>query len=991
MASSVSSLNNYSNFPLFNFGDLNLLATGMAAMQGRVEQNEQNLQNIGAQLSTQFLQSIDRPMDKVYFQERLNEALNLVETYANSADLSDNNVASKLSSKLKEVVDDRVVDAISSHTQRRLEMAYIQDIKKNDPEKYSDVNFSVYNKSWEKYMNSQDPYSTYNGATYHDYVDNFKNLTSKESLKMLEDMGINGEWVQREDGGIYFDFNNKLAGTQDINRLKQAVQYIIGDKGLRQMQINAEYNFGDYHNPLVVENLREQYNNYYSGITESLTSDKQALEKAIKGETNQDKISQLQSQLDNINKSLDEVSKKNFDVDVSTNGQFDPNKYRNAYTSFSTNQEMQQLTGLMYQKPRLIESNVEDIKLEVLKFERDIFESDRDYELEVKKHEADMKSKGLDINGNPLQTNTGGNININRADITQGAFQEIKSDIEIGDNDTYKLARVEQQKAIDGVNALVDGAMSRASTIELMNELIGKDIGNLKEITIAGRLIKITDQNRGAVLTALNRFKSTFIDGSSTVRRTRDDMSTSLKGVVEDVVSHYRANPRDHNGLRINDENFYFEKTQNGQYEYKIGKLKTAGNKSNYQYLMDKASKTGFNSLNEAEKETIRLYVTKGVLADKNSKLNDWEKQQLYASFQEDLHKNLKSSKAVNSMPSYKGVSTYLPEQSVRGSYIGNKNNPNGLYKQISIEDARILRQNKQPFFRSESGKYYIETQGNPSLASNQDRNYSGIRWGDGWNLSSNINERFKSAKITAETNLFEDFKSTNKGSMNISANSPTGKNIASFIGTPIPDKAIINITPILKDNKPTGTFSAKYTFTDSKGKVTTSELKTPDGKAVTLTQKDLGNTVIPGFNTIYNSAYGTRAAEVSLGSSAIIRNKNVKASIENELPSNEFYILVDDIRNKVGNNPDVLKYVNSEVNKFENGEYSFKISNGGVKDATYKIYMTDNAGNSVPLHDTGKTKLDENTFVYDYLQNKKDVIEDMFINVFLKKQLNIK
>lgn len=989
MASSVSSLNNYSNFPLFNFGDMNLLASGMAAMQGKVEQNKANLQNLGTQLSTQFLDNITRDSDKVYFQERLNEALNLVETYANSADLSDNNVAGKLSSKLKEVVDDRVVDAIASTTQRRLETAHIQDLKKNDPEKYSDVNFSVYNKAWENYVNNEDPYSTYNGATYHNYVDNFKTLTSKEFMQSLKDMGIYGEWVQKENGEIWFDYNNKYAGVQDINRLKQAVQTAIGEKGFRQMQINAEYNFGDYQNPLVVENLREQYNNYYSGITESLTSDKQALEKAIKGETNQDRLTQYQSDLENINKTLDEVSKKNFDVDVSTNGQFDPNKYRNTYTSFSTNQEMQQLTGLMYQKPRLIESKVEDIKLQVLKFERDNFEADRTFNFNVQKHEAEMKAKGLDVNGNPLNE-SGGRINISRGDITQGALIETDK-VEIGDNKTYSLSRIEQQKAIDGVNVLVDGAMSKASTIELVNELIGKNIGDLKEVTIAGRVVKITDQNRGQVLTALNKFKTTFIDGTSSIRKTRDAMSSSMQDIVNNAVSHYRANPKDHTGLRLNDENFYFEKAQNGQYEYKIGKLNNSSGKSNYQFLMEKASKSGFNGLSDSEKETLRLYITKGVIADKNSTLNDWEKQQLYASYQEDLYKNLKSPKAVNTMPSYKGVSQFLPGDSVSGEFIGDTENPNKRYKQISTEDARIFRQSGQPFFRSDSGRYYIESQGNPSIASTQDRNYSGIGSGDGWSLSSNINKALKNAKIIAEDSLHEDFRSTNKGSINITASSSSGKNIANYIGVPIPEKAIINIVPVLDNNKPTGKFTATYSITDTKGGSTTTILKTPDGNDAILTDKELGSTILPGTNTIYNSDYGSRAAEVSLGSSAIIRNKDVIASIENELPSEEFDILTNEIRQSVKDNSNVLAYVDSEISKFKNGEYSFKLSNGGVKGDTYKIYMTDKVGNSVPLHDTGKTKLDENTFVYDYLQNKKDVKEEMFINVFLKKQLNIK
>lgn len=997
MASSVSSLNNYSNFPLFNFGDMNLLASGMAAMQGRVDQNKANLQNLGTQLSTQFLDNITRDSDKVYFQERLNEALNLVETYANSADLSDNNVAGKLSSKLKEVVDDRVVDAIASTTQRRLETAHIQDLKKNDPEKYSDVNFSVYNKAWENYVNNDDPYSTYNGATYHNYVDNFKRLTSKESLKMFEDMGINGEWVQREDGNVYYDFKNKYAGTQDINRLQQAVQQIIGADGVRQMQINAEYAYGDYNNPLVVESLREEYNNYHNDINSSLVSDKEALEKAIKGASNQDKKQAYQEQLDEINRKIENTSNRNFDTDVATNGVLDPSKYKNIYTNYQTNKEMQSLTGLMYQKPRLIESDVEDIRLDVLKFERDNFESDRDYELKVQKHEAEMKAKGLDVNGNPLQTNGNGAITMLNSDLTPGASKELDED-KIGENDTYTLARDEQNKAIQGVNNLVDGAMSKASTIELVNELTGVDIATLKEVKIAGRMVKIDDSNRGEVLSALNRFKAVMMDGGSVVRETRKAMSSVTDNIINDAVTHYRDNQKDQSGLFLNNDNFYFEKTQNGQYEYKVGKFSSTGGKSNYQYLMDKASKNGVNSLNEAEKATLRTYVAKGVILDKGFQMNDWERQQMYASLQEDVHSMLKSSKAVNTMPSYSNLSRSTLSSKGTRVYSGNTIGKQGDYRQyteISPEQARARRESGQTFHRVESGNlkgtYWIPETELPTYTSNQDQQYSKIGWGDGWNLSKSVNDKLKDVRNITKNATSDMFKSTDIGTLNIPAKSTTGESLTKYIGVPIPEKAIINIEPEIVNNKETGNYFMKYSLTDTKGVSTTVDVKTNDGKPVILTKKELGNNVAPSVNSIYNSSYGRRAGEISLGTSATIKNKNVIGSVENDLPSDYFEKSIESLKSSLSNSPQALQYINEQANRFRNGEFSFKISSGGEEGATYKVYMTDSEGNSAPIFDTGLTMLDENTVIKPYLQNRKTGIEDLFIDNFLKRQLNIK
>lgn len=997
MASSVSSLNNYSNFPLFNFGDLNLLASGMAAMQGRIDQNKAELKNIGNQLSMQFMDSMSRNIDKQYLNERLNEAMNLVETYANSADLSDSNVASKLSSKLTEVVDDRVLDAIHATTIRRIEEARIKDIQKNDPEKYSDINFSVYNKEWQKYVNSEDPFAVYSGNTYHDYFDYFKALTSKESLKMIEDMGITGEWIQRQDGGMYFDFKNKYAGTQDIARLQQVVQQIVGENGLKQMQINAEYYYGDFNNPNVLNNFRDNYNTYYSDLNSKYASDKEALEIAIKNSKNQNQRETLQSELDKINRELDNVSNRDFDTDVSVNGILDPNKYRNMYTTFGTNTEMQRLTNLMYQKPRLIDSDIEDTKLDILKFKQSQEEfavntqiKVANLEWEKEKFTATMASKGFNPDGTTNSSNT--STNISRDGIVSG-LPTPTSEEEIGNNISYTLAREEQQKAIDGVNNLVGGNMNPASTLELMQELTGRDISNLKEITIAGRVVKINEDNRGEVLLALNKFKSTFLDGTSTVRKTRDDMSQSLDLAVGSAITHFRDNSSDHSGLAVNDDNFYFEKTENGQYEYKRGKYSSSGNMSNYQYLMTKASKNGRNSLNKAEKATLDTYVAKGIIADRSIGMNDWQKQQLYGSLKENIFNTLKSSKAINTMPTFNNVKIEVPSSNIvqTGVNIGLVGDI-GSYVQISTEEARDRRLKGQSFVRVNSGEktgtYWVNIKEKPTVSSLQDRNYSGIGWTDGWALGNRIKEHFEPTLKLSNTLLADDFRTTAKGSINMEGKSPAGKSLSTFIGTPIPDKAIISVFPEIKNNKTTGKFNMSYSIINKKGETEVVIPKSPSGNDIILTEKDLDGIANSGVNTIYNSSYGIRAGKISLGSSSVINDREFLGSLDNDLPSEEFLTNMNTLKNTYRDNPNILNFLISEENKFINGDYSFELSNGGVKDGTYKLYMKTTDGKQVPIFDTGFTSLNENTYVKEVLQNKKAVIEDAYFKNYIGKQI---
>lgn len=969
MASSVSSLNNYSGAKLFNFGDMNLLVSGMAAMQGRVDQNKSNLENIKNQLSLQFSDSIARPEDREYFNERLEKAMSIVNEYSATADLSDTNIANQLAGKLYSIVDDRVIDSISSTKTRQLQEARLRDIQQNDPSKYDPANKHVFDQAWNEYMNSKDPYAVYKGGDYEEYVDIFGELTGKEGTEVLKNLGINGQWVQRADGGLYFDFKNKYEGTKDLPKLKQAVQQIIGNRGLRQMQINAEYKYGDYNNPNVLQSFRQEYNNYYTSLNSELVQSKEALEKLISSATSNEKKEQYQSELDLINNQISQVSDRNFDSDVGDNGVLNPSKYKSMYTTYNTNKEMEYYTNLMYQKPTLIDYDIEDTKLDILKFNQNVKQFDLNYrlnlakfEFEKEKFEVQQATKGLKPNGSPL---SGGKIGINPNEVGKGASTPLDTESQLGSNNTYTLIREEQNNAIKKVNDLVGGAMSRGSTMELMEELTGKDIATLKEVKIAGRVIRIDDSNRGDVLLALNNFKNVFLDGTSTVRDTRNRMSTALSSAVNLAISHFNDSPSDQENLNLNRANFYFEKTANGQYEYKEGNLKAGV--PNYKLLAQKASKPGgMSNLTEAEKITLKAYVAKGVIETNNLGLNDWHKQQLFGALQEDIYSTTKSSKAVSSMPTYQDFS-----KAITGSSI-----------------ARLDQQSKILL----PTQLYLPSGGTTTnTTSFQDVTYGGIGFTDGWNLKAELDKVFNPVVINSNDMAFDKIRTTNIGSLNIDAKTISGKNIANFAGVPIPDKAIINIKPQISNNVETGKYIANYTVTtkNKSGEYETKlyPIQTPEGTDIVFTQEDIG-VIAPSKNSIYNSTYGTRAATLSLGSSAVIKNSSVLGSTDNELPSQNFFDKMSYVKETYKNSREVSAWLQQEENNFKSGKYSFELSTAGVEGGTYKLYMKNSEGNSAPIYDTGLKSLDENSYLRQVLQNRKQVIEDNFINEYILKQL---
>lgn len=941
MASSVSQLNNYSNFSLFSFDNKDLLMKGMLMKQNAIDENRGKLQQIRDQVAN-F--SVVKDVDKQYLNERITQTTDIINKYA-GGDLSNPNLMNQLVSKFEEVVDDKVLNAVASSS------AIIREDKQWEAEEgkpgYSEKNRQYAMQNRIKYLQDGNVGAEYaGGGGFIKYTDNNAKLMSKEAQETLKNLGINAKFVQREDGSGYFDFTNTYEGTTDVKRLREAVVSIIGEDGFKQMQIDAWANYGDMSNPEVVTKLREDYNQVFQNDLERLEEDRTYLQKAVENEKDPELKKQLQEQLDDTNETID-IRKKDSDFDskvFNPDGTINESNYKNAYTSLYTHNEIGRLTAVQYQKPRLVEQKIDNSRLEMAKFNlqlaqfketvehNDVMEGLKEYELQMKYNpQGSSNQDGL----------------VNPNDVSIGVETEVSKE-QAGEFDLFTQLRTEQEAPIKELSKAVGFTFDRASTLNLIEQLQGQKIGDIKEIKIGGRTIKITDENRGQILPTLDKFKKTMVDGGSVIRQTRDRLGTTIDLVTDDVVGHYKKASGEHKNM-FEGDNFYFRKGQNGTFEYVKGKMPGV-KESNYKLLMYKASKNGVNSLSKEDQMTLKAYVTKGIVSDKGLKLNAWERQQSYIAFQEELNKNL-GAKAVNTMPKYNNFSYIKSTDDWNNGYGGDMVGGN----------------------ENEVGKKY------GSSFTKQDQSFSGFGWGDtktneGLSLSEQINQRLKVSDKLIRTEAENQAKAVKVRPINIVDGSKTMKNLEAKFSVSLKGRNA-QFIPEIQDGKQTGRWQLYYEQDVLAGEKKIKQklpAKDLNGNVMIVNQEEVGLKVGNFSGSIYNSALGSRSAKIELGRSngqtyeqGDIRNKTLDENAINYLRS-------------IVKTPEKKEILDYYVNLYNSGQIDFEMSVPEGSD-TYHLIM-DIKGKRVNLFDTRKSILDEDRDVAFFYQNANQTKEDNFL-----------
>lgn len=943
MASSVSQLNNYSNFSLFSFDNADLLMKGMLMKQGAIDENRSKLQQLSDQV-TNF--SVAKDVDRKYLEERLTQTKDIINQYA-GGDLSNPNLMNQLVSKFEDVVDDKVLNAVASTsiiTREDKEW----EAKKGTPE-YNEDNRAFALQNRKKYLEDQNVGAEYaGGGGFIKYTDNNAKLLSKEAQETLKNLGINAKYVQREDGGGYFDFINTYEGTTDVKRLNEAVISIIGQDGFKQMQIDAWAKYGDMQDPNTVEQLRNDYNQTFQNDLERLEEDRTHLTRAIETEKDENLKKQYQDQLETTNESIKQRQKDaDFDkVVANPDGTINESGYRNAYTTLHSHNEVARLTSLQYQKPRLIEEKIDNSKLEVAKYGLQIeqFKETQAHNRAMegfKQFELNMKYSPDGLGG----TGAEGSL-VKPGDVQLGVTSEISTE-QAGTFDLFAQLRQEQEAPIKALSQLAGGTFDKASTLNLIQQLQGQKIGDVKEITLAGKKIKITDENRGTILPILDQFKKTMVDGGSVIRKTRDNLSKAINLIADDVIEHYKGAPQEHTNM-FSGDNFYFAKGQNGAYVYTEGKMPGV-KQSNYKLLMYKSSKNGINSLTKEEVMTLKAYVTKGVVTDQGVKMNEWERQQAYTAFQEEVNKAL-GAKAVNTMPAYGNLK---PKSQEGVKYIDKDMSNTRLITSTAINGLVSLKSQDNTF----SGFGITDT-----------------RFSDGGTLKDRINTKISSADKSIRKQAEDETKAISVKPINIIQGSQTMKNLETKFSVTLNNKNP-QLIPEIQNGKQTGRWQIYYEQQVGMGankKVEKLPAKDMNGNVMIVSQEEIGMKVGNFHGSVYNSELGSRSARIELGSSnssdygqGDVRNKS--------LDKNSVTFL-----QKSAKTQEQLDLINTYTNLYNKGQIDFEMAIPEGAN-TYHLLM-DIGGKKVALFDTKKSLLDEDRDIPFFYQNANQLKEEKFL-----------
>lgn len=135
MASQYSLLRNYGEY--VSPYNLDLIAQSMGYMQQKVDTNREMLNQYADSLLNV---DIIKPQDREYIQSRLQGLIQDVNDAYRGSNLASGGVARQIKSYIGQAMDERVLNAVAGTREFRKLQKTIEDIKLNDPEKYSPVN-----------------------------------------------------------------------------------------------------------------------------------------------------------------------------------------------------------------------------------------------------------------------------------------------------------------------------------------------------------------------------------------------------------------------------------------------------------------------------------------------------------------------------------------------------------------------------------------------------------------------------------------------------------------------------------------------------------------------------------------------------------------------------------------------------------------------------------------------------------------------------------
>lgn len=891
MANAYSVLHNYDT-PVFT-PNYQLIATAMQYKQNKIDANRQRLQTLYDKLA---IVDVAKDQDKEYVERRLQTAKSIANKYA-SLDLSSNNLTNQLVSKLTDVVDDNVKNAVLSTRIYRSEQAAWDKLREEKPDKYNEANHAYAMQGANAWLNDGKTGSKYKGGgDVIEYVD-----LSEKIMKNLPNLqkALKAEWIQTGPKQGYFrSMDTYEAVPRD--KMEEALSFVFNAKDKQQMGINAwaQYDRMDE------AQLREAYDGYFAPRLNQLNERLNAVDLAIgKAQTEAEK-NELRKLKTQLNKAKEAHQNNSFDNVAGTYGK------QAAYNRLYQEQYYNSILDTYSYGPRLIERKVDEIDKANKEYELKLREEQRAIEKEqfdrdMKIAEFELKKKEFDLKYPGAKT-----------PIVKGKALNVDTPEARGDE--INRAFAEEAEARAAVTDILKNNGVSAEDLTDSNFIASLDnVASTGVIKVGDKEIELTDEE----LTKVLSYKNKVYQNSAAIKESIATLESMFDGISSQIGA---AVYLEKSGTGKTD---FDSKNSIPEFNFYIKDGKVVPTKKGSHFARDLYGKTVKGNLTADEKLTLDLYNAIWSLNDPATTESSRKVIQKYignrlANLSRDEAKKISTEVrygAGKNMPNTYGTINYMQDYYLSEITAGDMEFSARNFTKVSEEEKDFIRELQTKLHNSEA-PYRILTDIEPRINENIAKTLS------------------KTAKMPYLNQAV------------VRPGSAEHTSLRTLLQVPEDLKSDIYIEKQFDaQGLPTDQNKVYYKTKSTKDGVTTYTESTP----VMISDKEMEESGVAAFDTQryeYDARLGDLAPTLNLGNN--IYSKKVRDKrIINGQP--EMYLATDgnwaqkvitDARNRL-QDENAVEVVSRNIQAYRKGDFSFQLKpiNG-----IYQMEMTDAYGNSL-------------------------------------------
>lgn len=629
MANAYSQLHNYDR-ELQTY-DFDLIANVLGSKEQALAQGRAQVQQ-----AHDIIGSIDlaKDQDNEYFNERYTQAKDIISKYS-AGDLSDSNLSRQLVGKLAETVDDdRVTNAVVGTKRYRAEQQAWAKLREEEPDKFYEGNYALAQQNSQKWLNDGKTGSAYGGGGGVIEYDDYRARIQKELPEIMKTLNV--EYVDVVPGSEYF--RDTVTGKRvDPNKLEGALKGVIGEKGMKQMSIEAWYNYDKMDDATLEQTYTAYLQPKIDDTEKSIKMYQDRVDGAVEGS---DKYNQAKANLDALKQNKAALKAREWGTLMATGN---PNARKSAYTNMFTSQVIGgYVDAYSITSVNKIEANDNDVKRveatrkfkELLIKEQAENRKEREFQAQRAKEAPGEYGYDLAFGGKGI---AGQKVDVDATSL----------DNELTQGQTTRLEGLKSLRRVvgEGVNAgeiASIGMQMDAGKLSQMAVAAQKEGGKV-EFTIGGNKVEIemTEQN----YTDLMDFHGKTVQIPPALKQWRAESMKGVQNISNNLSKQIAQDPEKAVNFPTFRGKIVEEEDGDGNITYALRGVSAEENreKSYYTTLLEK--KGNGEKLTASEEKTLDMYTRLHLASD--PVIGEKTRQEMIDHLRDDLANSLSNRESV--------------------------------------------------------------------------------------------------------------------------------------------------------------------------------------------------------------------------------------------------------------------------------------------------------------------------------------------------------